>query len=141
MPVAKISKKIFSGKGFSGKKGTIEMLEVKPSDRSTENKRAIGKYITNQSKIKNTLRQINKGFDDDMKELDNLEDSSKRSIDRIKGKGEKGPSKKFDDIEKTVTDLETGEVEKYAKGGLVRKSIARGCGRVMSNRRKTTKYY
>ena len=31
--------------------------------------------------------------------------------------------------------------EKYAKGGLVRKAIARGCGKVMSNRRKTTKYF
>jgi hypothetical protein len=140
MPVAKIGKKIFSGKGFSGKKDTIEMLEVKPSDRSTDNKRAIGKYITNQSKIKNTLRQINKGFDDDMKELDNLEESSNIRIKKIKGE-KVGPSKKFDDIEKTVTDLETGEVEKYAKGGLVRKGIARGCGKVMSNRRKTTKYY
>jgi hypothetical protein len=28
-----------------------------------------------------------------------------------------------------------------AKGGLVRKSIARGCGKVMSNRRKVTKYF
>jgi hypothetical protein len=40
-----------------------------------------------------------------------------------------------------VTNLETGEVEKYAKGGLVKKGIARGCGKVMSNRRKTTKYF
>ena len=29
----------------------------------------------------------------------------------------------FDDIEKTVTDLETGQVEKYAKGGLVKKGF------------------
>ena len=123
MAAAKIGKKIFSGKGFSGKKDTIEMLEVKPSDRSTDDKRAIGKYITTQVKTKNLLRQINKGHDDYMKELDNLEDSSKRAIDRIKGKGEKGPSKKFDDIEKTVTDLETGEVEKYSKGGLVKKGF------------------
>ena len=29
----------------------------------------------------------------------------------------------------------------FKNGGLVRKGIARGCGKVMSNRRKTTKYF
>lgn len=129
-----IGKKIFSGKGFSGKKN-VEMLEVNPSDRSTEKKRAIGKYLTTQSKTKNLLRQINKGHDDYMKELDNLEDSTKRIMDKIEGKKEKGPSKKFDDIEKTVTDLETGEVEGYSKGGIV----GRGQGRAIKI--KKTKMY
>jgi hypothetical protein len=141
MPFKKIGKKIFSGKGYSGKKGKVEMLEVKPADRSTSGKRAVGKYLVSQSKTKNLLRQINKEHDDYMKELDNLEDSNNRMIERLEGKGERGPSKKFDDIEKTVTDLETGEVEKYAKGGLVKKGIARGCGKIMSNRRKVTKYF
>jgi hypothetical protein len=44
MPFKKIGKKIFSGKGYSGKKGKVEMLEVKPADRSTKEKRQIGKY-------------------------------------------------------------------------------------------------
>ena len=30
---------------------------------------------------------------------------------------------------------------KKAKGGQIKKKIARGCGAVMSNRRKVTKYY
>ena len=51
------------------------MLEVKPSKRDTKEKRARGKYLTTQVKTKNLLRQINKGHDDYMKELDTLEDS------------------------------------------------------------------
>jgi hypothetical protein len=122
MPFKKISKKIFSGKGYSGTK-KVETIQPKPADRSTSGKRAVGKYLVSQSKTKNLLRQINKEHDDYMKELDNLEDSSKRSIERIEGKEERSPSKKFDDIEKTVTDFETGEVEKYAKGGFVKKGL------------------
>ena len=30
---------------------------------------------------------------------------------------------------------------KYNKGGIVKEEIARGCGKVMENRRKVTKYY
>jgi hypothetical protein len=122
MPFKKVGKKIFSGKGYSGSK-KVEMIQPKPADRSTSGKRAVGKYLVSQSKTKNLLRQINKEHDDYMKELDNLEDSSKRSIERIEGKGDRSPSKKFDDIEKTVTDFETGEVEKYAKGGFVKKGL------------------
>ena len=33
------------------------------------------------------------------------------------------PSKMFDDIEKTMTNLETGEIEKYASGGMVKKGF------------------
>ena len=121
MPFKKIGKKIFSGKGYSGTK-KVEMLEVKPSKRDTKEKRARGKYLTTQVKTKNLLRQINKGHDDYMKELDTLEDSNTRMIERLEGKGERGPSKKFDDIEKTVTNLETGEVEKFKKGGRVKKN-------------------
>jgi hypothetical protein len=122
MPFKKIGKKIFSGKGYSGNK-KVEMIQPKPADRSTSGKRAIGKYLTTQSKTKNLLRQISKESDDYMKELDTLEDSNTRMIERLEGKGERGPSKKFDDIEKTVTDFETGKIEKYAKGGLVKKGL------------------
>ena len=118
MPFKKIGKKIFSGKGYSGTK-KVEMLEVKPSKRDTEEKRKRGKLIVQGSKTLNSIRRTNKDT------LDKLEDmTEKTSIISKKIKGEEiGPSKKFDDIEKTMTDLETGEVEKYAKGGLVKKGL------------------
>ena len=119
MSFKKIGKKIFSGKGYSGKKGTVEMLEVKPSDRSTKEKRQIGEILTLQSKIKNNLLQGKKERADATEEILDLTGSYAR-----KARGEKiKPSKKIDDIEKTVTDLETGEIEKYAKGGLVKKGL------------------
>ena len=120
MPFKKIGKKIFSGKGYSGTK-KVEMLEVKPSKRDTEEKRKRGKLIVQGSKTLNSIRRTNKDT------LDKLEDmTEKTSIISKKIKGEEiGPSKKFDDIEKTMTDLETGEVEKYAKGGLVKKGLPR----------------
>jgi hypothetical protein len=119
MPFKKVGKKIFSGKGYSGKKGTVEMLEVKPADRDTKEKRQIGEILTLQSKIKNNLLQGKKERSDATEEILNLTGSYAR-----KARGEKiKPSKKIDDIEKTVTDLETGEVEKYAKGGLVKKGF------------------
>jgi hypothetical protein len=137
MPFKKIGKKIFSGKGYSGKKGKIEMLEVKPADRSTKEKRQIGKILTLQSKIKNNLLQGAKERKDATEEILDMTGSYAR-----KARGEDiKPIKKIDDIEKEITNLETGQVEKYAKGGLVKKSIARGCGKVMSNRRKVTKYF
>ena len=118
MPFKKIGKKIFSGKGYSGTK-KVEMLEVNPSDRSTKEKRRRGKLIVEGSKKLNSIRRTNKDT------LDKLEDITEKT--NIVGKqirGEEiGPSKMFDDIEKTVTDLETGEVEKYAKGGLVKKGL------------------
>jgi hypothetical protein len=108
MSFKKIGKKIFSGKGYSGKKGKVEMLEVKPADRSTKAKRQIGQINVLSSKR-----------EDATEEILNLTGSYAR-----KARGEDiKPSKKFDDIEKTVTDLETGEVEKYAKGGLVKKGL------------------
>jgi hypothetical protein len=118
MPFKKIGKKIFSGKGYSGTK-KVEMLEVKPSKRDTEEKRKRGKLIVQGSKTLNSIRRTNKDT------LDKLEDmTEKTSIISKKIKGEEiGPSKKFDDIEKTMTDLETGEVEKYAKGGLVKRGL------------------
>ena len=115
----KISKKIFSGKGYSGKKGTVEMLEVKPADRSTKEKRQIGEILTLQSKIKNNLLQGKKEREDATEEILNLTGSYAR---KVRGEDIK-PIKKIDDIEKTVTDLETGEVEKYSKGGLVKKGF------------------
>jgi hypothetical protein len=119
MAFKKIGKKIFSGKGYSGKKGTVEMLEVKPADRSTKEKRQIGEILTLQSKIKNNLLQGKKERSDATEEILNLTGGYAR-----KARGEKiKPSKKIDDIEKTVTDLETGEVEKYSKGGLVKKGF------------------
>jgi hypothetical protein len=119
MPFKKIGKKIFSGKGYSGKKGKVEMLEVKPADRSTKAKRQIGQINILSSKIKNNMLQGKKEREDATEEILNLTGSYAR-----KARGEDiKPSKKFDDIEKTVTDLETGEVEKYAKGGLVKKGL------------------
>ena len=137
MPFKKIGKKIFSGKGYSGKKGKVEMLEVKLADRSTKEKRQIGQILTLQSKIKNNLLQGAKERKDATEEILDMTGSYAR-----KARGEDiKPIKKIDDIEKEITNLETGEVEKYAKGGLVKKGIARGCGKIMSNRRKVTKYF
>jgi hypothetical protein len=119
MSFKKIGKKIFSGKGYSGKKGKVEMLEVKPADRSTKAKRQIGQINILSSKIKNNMLQGKKEREDATEEILNLTGSYAR-----KARGEDiKPSKKFDDIEKTVTDLETGEIEKYAKGGLVKKGL------------------
>jgi len=119
MSFKKIGKKIFSGKGYSGKKGKVEMLEVKPADRSTKAKRQIGQINVLSSKIKNNILQGKKEREDATEEILNLTGSYAR-----KARGEDiKPIKKIDDIEKTVTDLETGEVEKYAKGGLVKKGL------------------
>ena len=119
MPFKKIGKKIFSGKGYSGKKGKVEMLEVKPADRNTKEKRQIGKILTLQSKIKNNLLQGAKERKDATEEILDMTGSYAR-----KARGEDiKPIKKIDDIEKEITNLETGEVEKYAKGGLVKKGL------------------
>ena len=118
MPFKKIGKKIFSGKGYSGTK-KVEMLEVKPSKRDTEEKRKRGKLIVEGSKTLNSIRRTNK---DTLDKLEDMTEKTKIISKKIKGE-EIGPSKMFDDIEKTMTDLETGEVEKYAKGGLVKKGL------------------
>ena len=118
MPFKKIGKKIFSGKGYSGTK-KVEMLEVKPSKRDTEEKRKRGKLLIEGSKTLNSIRRTNKDTLDKLKDI-----TEKTGIVSKKIKGEEiGPSKMFDDIEKTMTDLETGEVEKYASGGLVKKGL------------------
>ena len=118
MPFKKIGKKIFSGKGYSGTK-KVEMLEVKPSKRDTEEKRKRGKLIVEGSKTLNSIRRTNK---DTLDKLEDMTEKTKIFSKKIKGE-EIGPSKKFDDIEKTMTDLETGEIEKYAHGGLVKKGL------------------
>ena len=118
MPFKKIGKKIFSGKGYSGTK-KVEMLEVKPSKRDTEEKRKRGKLLIEGSKTLNSIRRTNK---DTLDKLEDITEKTKVVSKKIKGE-EIGPSKKFDDIEKTVTDLETGTVEKYASGGLVKKGL------------------
>ena len=118
MPFKKIGKKIFSGKGYSGTK-KVEMLEVKPSKRDTEEKRKRGKLIVEGSKTLNSIRRTNK---DTLDKLEDMTEKTKIFSKKIKGE-EIGPSKMFDDIEKTMTDLETGKVEKYAKGGLVKKGL------------------
>ena len=120
MPFKKIGKKIFSGKGYSGTK-KVEMLEVKPSKRDTEEKRKRGKLIVEGSKTLNSIRRTNK---DTLEKLEDITEKTGIVSKQIRGE-EIGPSKMFDDIEKTVTNLETGEVEKYAKGGLVKKGLPR----------------
>jgi hypothetical protein len=101
------------------KRRPVEMLTVNPADRSTKEKRQIGKAIVGMNNRLNKIRRDNKDT------LDKLEDITEKT--GILGKTIKGeeitPSKRFDDIEKTVTDLETGEVEKYASGGLVKKGF------------------
>ena len=101
------------------KRRPVEMLTVNPADRSTKEKRAMGKAIVGAN------NRLNKIIRDNKDTLDKLEDvKEKTEILGKKLKGEEiGPSKIFDDIEKTVTDLETGEIEKYASGGLVKKGF------------------
>jgi hypothetical protein len=101
------------------KRRPVEMLTVKPADRSTKDKRTMGKAIVGMNIRLNKTRRDNKDI------LDKLEDiTEKTGIIGKKIRGEEiKPSKMFDDIEKTVTDLETGEVEKYASGGMVKKGF------------------
>jgi len=120
MPFKQIGKKIFSGKGYSGSR-KVEKLEVKPSKRDTEESRKRGKLIVEGSKTLNSIRRTNK---DTLDKLEEITEKTNVISKKIKGE-EMTPSKKFDDIEKTVTDFETGEVEKYAKGGLVKKGFPR----------------
>ncbi len=120
MPFKEIGKKIFSGKGYSGSR-KVEKLEVKPSKRDTEESRKRGKLIVEGSKTLNSIRRTNK---DTLDKLEEITEKTNVISKKIKGE-EMTPSKKFDDIEKTVTDFETGEVEKYAKGGLVKKGFPR----------------
>ena len=101
------------------KRRPVEMLTVKPSIRDTEESRKRGKVLVEGSKKLNLIRRTNKDTLDKLKEMEETIDIAGKKI-----KGEEiTPSKKFDDIEKTVTDLETGEVEKYASGGLVKKGF------------------
>jgi hypothetical protein len=101
------------------KRRPVEMLTVKPADRSTKEKREMGDAIVQGTKTLNAIRRTNKDTLDKLKEMEETIDIAGK---KIKGEEIK-PSKKFDDIEKTVTDLETGEVEKYAQGGMVKKGF------------------
>ena len=101
------------------KRRPIEMLEVKPADRSTPLKRQIGEANVRTSNLLNKIRRTNKESLDLIEEIKETSSKFKR-----KSLGEEiKPSKEIDDIEKTITDLETGEVEKYAKGGMVKKGF------------------
>ena len=115
--VKKLLGKLFS----SSKRRPIEMLTVNPADRSTKAKREIGDAIVQGNKTLNAIRRTNK---DTLDKLEDMTEKTKIFSKKIKGE-EIGPSKMFDDIEKTMTDLETGEVEKYAHGGLVKKGLPR----------------
>jgi predicted RNase H-like nuclease (RuvC/YqgF family) len=101
------------------KRRPVEMLTVKPANRSTEDLRKIGQTNVKMSNFINKMRRTAKGNKDLIEEIKEQTSKIKREItgEEIK------PSKKFDDIEKTVTDLETGEVEKYASGGMVKKGF------------------
>jgi hypothetical protein len=101
------------------KRRPVEMLTVKPADRSTPLKRQLGEANVRMSNLLNKMRRTAKGNEDLIEEIKEKTSKVKREIT-----GEEiTPSKEFDDIEKTVKDLETGEVEKYAKGGMVKKGF------------------
>jgi peptide subunit release factor RF-3 len=101
------------------KRRPVEMLTVKPADRSTKDLRKIGQANVKMSNFINKMRRTAKGNEDLIEEIKEKTSKVKREIT-----GEEiTPSKKFDDIEKTVTDLETGEIEKYASGGMVKKGF------------------
>jgi len=101
------------------KRRPVEMLTVKPANRSTKELRQIGEANVRMSNLLNKMRRTAKGNEDLLEDITEKTSKVKREIT-----GEEiTPSKKFDDIEKTVTDLETGEIEKYASGGLVKKGF------------------
>ena len=65
----------------------------------------------------------------------NYEADLKKRQEEMNSKDAKTKSK-MESLMKMGSDLLSRPVEKKAKGGM-----ARGCGKVMSNRKKTTKYY
>ena len=101
------------------KQKPVEMLTVKPANRSTKELRQIGEANVRMSNLLNKMRRTDKENKDLLEEIKETSSKFRREItgEEIK------PSKKIDDIEKTVTDLETGEIEKYATGGLVKKGF------------------
>jgi len=101
------------------KRRPVEMLTVKPADRSTPLKKQIGEANVRLSNMLNKLRRTEKEGKELIEDIKNTTESYSRKITGEEVK----PSKKIDDIEKTITDLETGEVEKYASGGLVKKGF------------------
>jgi hypothetical protein len=101
------------------KRRPIEMLTVNPANRSTKELRQVGEANVKMSNLLNRMRRTSKENTDIVEDI--KEKTSK--LKRLVNEEEVTPSKKFDDIEKTVTDLETGEVEKYAKGGMVKKGF------------------
>ena len=111
------------------KRRPVEMLTVKPSIRDTEESRKRGKVLVEGSKKLNLIRRTNKDTLDKLKEM---EETINIAGKKIKGEEIK-PSKMFDDIEKTMTNLETGEIEKYASGGMVKKGFPKIAKKVGSN--------
>jgi peptide subunit release factor RF-3 len=101
------------------KRRPVEMLTVKPADRSTPLKRQLGEANVRMSNLLNKMRRTDK---ENLDLLEEIKEGSSKIKRKITGE-EITPSKEFDDIEKTVKDLETGEVEKYAKGGMVKKGF------------------
>ena len=101
------------------KRRPVEMLTVKPADRSTPLKRQLGEANVRMSNLLNKMRRTDK---ENLDLLEEIKEGSSKIKRKLTGE-EVTPSKEFDDIEKTVKDLETGEVEKYASGGLVKKGF------------------
>ena len=101
------------------KRRPVEMLTVKPANRSTKELRQIGEANVRMSNLLNKMRRTDK---ENLDLLEEIKEGSSKIKRKLTGE-EVTPSKEFDDIEKTVKDLETGEVEKYAKGGMVKKGF------------------
>ena len=101
------------------KRKPVEMLTVNPANRSTKELRQVGEANVKMSNFLNKMRRMDK---ENLDLIEDIKETSSKFKRKITGEEVK-PSKKIDDIEKTITDLETGEVEKYAKGGMVKKGF------------------
>jgi hypothetical protein len=101
------------------KRRPIEMLTVKPANRSTKELRQVGEANVRMSNLLNKMRRTDK---ENLDLIEDIKEKTSKFKREVTGE-ELKPSKKIDDIEKTITDLETGEVEKYAKGGMVKKGF------------------
>ena len=65
-----------------------------------------------------------------------------KNINKRKKAGTSRPKKKSTISKKAYADMKAGfPKKKYKSGRTVKTSIARGCGKVMSNRRKRTKFH
>tara|TARA_R110000764_G_scaffold67974_1_gene141157 strand:- start:425 stop:640 length:216 start_codon:yes stop_codon:yes gene_type:complete len=64
------------------------------------------------------------------------------NINKRKKAGTSRPKKKSTISKKAYADMKAGfPKKKYKSGRTVKTSIAKGCGKVMSNRRKRTKFH